>query len=110
MLAKSLAHSWYSHTECGTLLVPGSDSVGKAAPTVFDLQNEFSLIFLQPDNRGLAARVTYDVCQSFLNHTKEVGFQLRRQSANVLSDLQAGLDAGPFFEPFDIPTQSADQS
>jgi hypothetical protein len=110
VLAEAFTHSRYSYTEPGTLLPLGRDSVRKAAPIVLDLQNEFGLVFLQPDNRRFATRVAYDVCQSFLDHTKEVGFQIGRQTADILSDLQTGIDSCPSFKAFDIPTQSANKS
>src|SRR5215471_15113245 len=108
VMAKPFAHCRYADSSSYVAaMFSGAGVIRQTLTTIFNLQDKLSFLFVQTDGCGIAAGVTPDVCQSFLNHAEQIHLQFRRQTPDLFLNVQSDVDTGALYKTSDIPFHSA---
>ena len=110
-LAKTLPHLLYSGVRpMFYVWLPLKTRRNTPLPVVFDLESHIGTAAFQTNAGGLASRVVCDVGETLLDHAKEVGLHLARESPDFARNRQLNLDPASLGETFHIPAQCRNDS
>src|SRR5262245_25631358 len=108
-LSKALSHA-HNSDSWRRYLIPGPPFLRNAAAFVCDLQDNCIAISCYTDDGAGASRMAMNICQTFLRHAKQRGFDIGRETPDISFDSKFYLNPAPLTKTSNKPLQGRNKA